>query len=203
MKAAVFFDRDGTLIEDVPYLTDPAKLRLMAGAAEAVRLLQGQGYACIVITNQSAVGRGLLSEARLTEIHAEMRRQFAAEGVRLDGLYYCTTVPVSADRHTIDDPNRKPGPGMLQQAARELGLALGESWMVGDMLSDILAGVNAGCRSILVLTGNGQSVDARHPAVAHVAADVLEAARYIVGRGRADSGAQGTAVVSHSKDGRG
>ncbi len=179
MKPAVFFDRDGTLIQDVPYLTDPAKVRLIPGAAQAVRTLQALGYACIVITNQSAVGRGLLSLQRLEEIHAEMNRQFAAESVRLDGIYFCTTVPVSADRHTIDDPNRKPGPGMLRQAARELGLQLEASWMVGDMLSDILAGANAGCRSILVLTGNGRTVDPNHPAVTHVAADALEAASFI------------------------
>jgi D-glycero-D-manno-heptose 1,7-bisphosphate phosphatase len=181
MKPAVFFDRDGTLIEDVHYLADPARVRLLPRAAEAVRRLQASGFACVVITNQSAVGRGLLTLETLEAIHKEMNRQFAEEEVCLDGLYFCTTVPKTGDRVTVEDPDRKPGPGMLLRAARELGLDLRASWMVGDMLSDVLAGVNAGCRSILVQTGRGRLVEAGHEAATQVVEDVLEAARLIVG----------------------
>ena len=180
MKPAVFLDRDGTLIEDVHYLNDPAKVRLLAGASEAIQVLKSLGFVCVIVTNQSAVGRGWLTREGLNVIHAEMNRQFWEQNVRLDGLYICTTVPATSDRTTIDDTDRKPGPGMLLRAARDLGLALSESWMVGDMLSDILAGRNAGCRgSILVRTGKGQTVDAHHDAITHIADDVFRAALFI------------------------
>jgi D-glycero-D-manno-heptose 1,7-bisphosphate phosphatase len=203
MKPAVFFDRDGTLIEDVHYLSDPARVRLAPGAAEAVRRLQAEGFACVVITNQSAVGRGLLTLETLAEIHTEMHRQFAQHAVVLDGLYFCTTVPTTGDRATIDDPNRKPGPGMLLRAARELDLDLAASWMVGDMLSDILAGVNAGCRSILVRSGHGHQVDPQHQAITHVAGDVLQAAQFVLGQRPArrptPAAASGAAVLSEKE----
>jgi D-glycero-D-manno-heptose 1,7-bisphosphate phosphatase len=183
MRPAVFFDRDGTLIEDVHYLADPGKVRLLPGAAEAVRDLQSLGFACVVITNQSAVGRGLLNVPTLDAIHAEMHRQFAEHQVRLDGLYYCTSVPESKDRTVIDDPDRKPGPGMLIRAANELRLDLGDSWMIGDMLSDILAGKNAGCRgSILIRASHRKLPDISHEAIDWIAEDALSAARYIAGR---------------------
>lgn len=180
MRAAVFFDRDGTLIEDVPYLSDPARVRLIPGAAEAIHLLQSLGYACIVVTNQSAVGRGILSEARLAEIHAEMHRQLSLHGAKLDGLYYCPLAPATSDRSRIDHPDRKPGPGMLLRASRDLPLDLSRSWMVGDMLSDMLAGRNAGCRAtICVRTGRSDAVPADDPATDHVVGNVLDAARLI------------------------
>jgi D-glycero-D-manno-heptose 1,7-bisphosphate phosphatase len=180
MRAAVFFDRDGTLIEDVPYLSDPAKVRLIDGAAEAIRNLQALDYACVVVTNQSAVGRGMLSEPRLAEIHAEMYRQFAAQGVKLDGLYYCPLAPSTPDRTTVDHPDRKPGPGMLLRAAREMLLDLSRSWVVGDMLSDVLAGRNAGCRgTIYISSGEGGALLSDHQAIDHVVKDVFEAAQVI------------------------
>jgi len=182
MRAAVFLDRDGTLIEDVHYLSDPHKVRLLPDAPEAIRTLQAAGFACVVVTNQSAVGRGMLTVDRLNAIHAEMDRQLLEHVVRLDGLYYCPAAPVTADRSTIDDPDRKPGPGMLLRAARDLNLLLNESWMVGDMLSDILAGKNAGCRgSILVRSGKGHTVDITDQAISYVADDILSAARFILG----------------------
>ncbi|MFO0887978.1 MAG: HAD-IIIA family hydrolase [Isosphaeraceae bacterium] len=154
---AVFLDRDGTLIEHVHYLSSPDQVRLLPGAAEAVNRLRRAGYACIIVTNQSAIGRGIISEEQLRQIHVEMNRQLAEQGAMLDGIYFCPDVPTSDDRTIVDNPERKPGPGMLLRAAAELGLDLHASWMVGDVISDVLAGWNAGCRSILVASGQTRS----------------------------------------------
>lgn len=159
-RPAIFLDRDGTIIEAVHYLADPAKVRLLPGAAGAIKRLREAGYACVVVTNQSAIGRGLLTVEGLHEVHAEFCRQLAEAGAGIDGFYFCPTVPSSDDRTALDDPNRKPGPGMLLQAASDLGLDLALSWMVGDMVSDILAGHNAGCRgAIFVACGQGHADD--------------------------------------------
>jgi histidinol-phosphate phosphatase family protein len=158
---AVFLDRDGTLIEHVHYLADPELVRLIPGVAEALVRLRRMGYRRVVVTNQSAIARGILTEERLAEIHAEMERQLAAAGASVDAIYFCPDGPTSDSRMVIENPYRKPGPGMLLQGARELGLDLGASWMVGDMVSDALAGFNAGCRSILVQSGQGSGEDVR------------------------------------------
>lgn len=146
----MFLDRDDTLIANVPYLSDPAGLRILPGASEALGELRRAGFALVLITNQSAVGRGLITEARLDEIHGELNRLLAEQGAALDAIYFCPDAPLGDDRTIVENPNRKPGPGMLLRAAAELGLNLDASWMVGDLISDVLAGLNAGCRNILV-----------------------------------------------------
>jgi D,D-heptose 1,7-bisphosphate phosphatase len=166
LRPAVFLDRDGTLIEHVHYLSDPGRVRLLPGAAEAIGKLRRSGFACVLITNQSAVGRGMITEARLHQIHAEMDRQLAERGAALDAIYYCIDVPSGDDRTIVENDDRKPGPGMLRRAAAELGLDLSTSWMVGDLVSDVLAGLNAGCKSILVRSGQGSHADADDPAIA-------------------------------------
>ncbi len=157
-RPAAFLDRDGTIIEHVHYLTDPRDVRLLPGAAGAIRRLREAGYACVVVTNQSAIGRGMLTEAGAVQlIHDEMNRQLAAEGVAVDAIEFCPDLPSGSDRTAVESLDRKPGPGMLFRAAEELGLDLDASWMVGDLVSDVLAGINAGCRgSILVRTGPGR-----------------------------------------------
>ena len=152
-RPAVFLDRDGTLIEHVHYLSDPALVRLLPGAAEALKRLRRAGFARVLVTNQSAIGRGMLTEERLDQIHTEMNRQLAACGATIDAIYYCPDAPAGDDRTVVENPDRKPGPGMLLRAAADLKLDLGASWMVGDLISDVLAGLNAGCRSILVESG--------------------------------------------------
>ncbi len=185
LRPAVFLDRDGTLISLVPYLTDPDDVRLVPGAGAALRSLQMAGYALVLITNQSVVGRGLLSEDGLAEVHVELRRQLADHGARLDGIYYSTAIPDSPDRGRIEHPDRKPGPRLLLRAARELRLDLGSSWMVGDMLSDVLAGRNAGCQStILVRTGYGATEPMEHGAVDFVVDDLTSAATLILSTAR-------------------
>ncbi|MDG3008133.1 D-glycero-alpha-D-manno-heptose-1,7-bisphosphate 7-phosphatase [Paludisphaera mucosa] len=156
-RPAVFLDRDDTLIVDVPYLADPAGLRVLAGAATALAALRRAGYALVLATNQSAVGRGLITEERLRTIHDELERLLAADGATLDAIYYCTHAPRSDDRTAVEHPDRKPAPGMLLRAAEELELDLPASWMVGDRVSDVLAGLHAGCRSILV--GSNDTLD--------------------------------------------
>lgn len=153
-RSAIFFDRDGTLIVDVPYLADPARVRLLPGAAEALRLARAAGWACVLVTNQSAIGRGIVTTERLHEIHAAMVRQLDEAGAALDAIYFCPEAPRGDDKSCVEHPDRKPGPGMLQRAARELNLDLARSWIVGDQISDVLAGKNAGCHGgMLVRTG--------------------------------------------------
>ena len=158
-KPAVFLDRDGTLIEHVHYLSDPALVRLLPGAAEALKKLRRAGFAIVLVTNQSAIGRGMFTEDRLDQIHTEMRRQLAACGATIDAIYYCPVAPASDSRSVVEHPDRKPGPGMLLRAASDLKLDLSASWMVGDLISDVFAGLNAGCRSILVESGQAVPKD--------------------------------------------
>jgi len=160
LQPAVFLDRDGTLIEHVPYLSDPSLVRLLPGATEALKRLRHAGFALVLVTNQSAIGRGMLTESRLDQIHSELNQQLAADGVTIDGIYFCPDSPGSDDRTVVQNPDRKPGPGMLLRAAADLKLDLGASWMVGDLISDVLAGLNAGCRSILVQSGQTSPVEA-------------------------------------------
>jgi len=177
LRPAVFLDRDGTLIEHVHYLSDPSRVRLLPGAAEALRRLRQAGFARVLVTNQSAIGRGMFTVERLEEIHAELTRQLAASGATLDGIYYCPDAPAIDDRTVVECPDRKPGPGMLLRAAADMRLDLDASWMVGDLISDVMAGFNAGCRSILVQSGPAAAAEAatlegRCPVVADFSASV-------------------------------
>jgi D,D-heptose 1,7-bisphosphate phosphatase len=138
------------LRKHVPYLSDPALVQLLPGAVDTLKRLRLAGFAVVLVTNQSALGRGMLTEDRLGQIHAELTRQLAAGGATIDGIYYCPAVPAGDDRTIVEHPDRKPGPGMLRRAATDLKLDLAASWMVGDLISDVLAGLNAGCRSILL-----------------------------------------------------
>jgi D-glycero-D-manno-heptose 1,7-bisphosphate phosphatase len=180
MRPAAFLDRDGTVIEHVHHLADPRLVSLIPMAADGIRMMQSMGYACVIITNQSVVGMGKLSLEGLGEIHDVMHRLLEEWGVKLDGVYYCTHAPGTSDRSVIEHADRKPGPGMLLRAAREMNLDLTRSWMLGDMKSDMLAGRNAGVKgTILVRTGKGSELDPADPSVDHVADNLLEAARLI------------------------
>jgi len=175
MKPAVFLDRDGTIIEHVHHLTDPNAVRLIPGAAQGIRSLREQGFLVVVVTNQSVIGRGLLDDAGLAAIHLVMSSMLAREGAAVDAIYYCPVAPPA--KH----PDRKPAPGMLLRAAAELAIALSDSWMVGDSISDVQAGRNAGCfGSILVRTGLGSGADLDDPAVEHVSSSLLHASRFII-----------------------
>lgn len=177
MRAAVFLDRDGTIIEDVPYLADPARVKLLPTSGAALRRLGDAGFLVVVVTNQSAIGRGLLTHDGLAAVHDEMQRQLADFGVELDGHYYCPVAPASDT--AAGHPDRKPAPGMLLRAARELDIDLRRSWMVGDSLRDAQAGRNAGCRGTL-LVRTGPVPPPRHDAVDAVVEDLAEAATHIL-----------------------
>lgn len=181
LKPAVFLDRDGTLIEHVHHLARVEDVRLVPGAGRAVRELTDAGFACVLVTNQSVVGRGIIDVPQLERIHDEMHAQLEAEEARLAGVYFCPLAPTQTDDTVIEHPDRKPGPGMLQRAAKELSLDLQRSWMIGDSMSDILAGRNAGCReSLLVLTGFGAKVLARGAYTGRHATSLVEAARLVL-----------------------
>ncbi len=181
-RRAVFLDKDGTLVEDIPYNVDPQKIRLALGAVEGLSALHENGYALIVVSNQSGVARGLFPERALREVEHSLRRQLAAFGVPLAGFYYCPHHPDgSVDGYAVACRCRKPAPGMLRRAAAELGIDLSEAWMVGDILDDIEAGRRAGCRTVLIDNGNEtewRSGRLRQPH--HRAADLAEAARLIL-----------------------
>jgi len=147
----VFLDRDHTLIEDPGYLTDRSAVKLLPGVETAVKSLSQAGYKVAVVTNQSGIARGLLTEEALENIHDEMRRQLAERGAHLDAIYYCPYHPEgTVERYARESDLRKPQPGMLIEAAKELDIDLKSSWMVGDSPRDIEAGQRAGCRTIRV-----------------------------------------------------
>ena len=149
MRQAVFFDRDGTLMEEVNYCADPSQVRVFRGVPEALRKLKDAGFLNVIISNQSGIGRGYFSEAQYHEVQRELLRQIG-EGL-IDAEYFCPDTP--------DTPSarRKPEPGMLLEAARDCEIDLARSVMVGDKTSDIECARRAGTRSILVATGYGLS----------------------------------------------
>jgi D-glycero-D-manno-heptose 1,7-bisphosphate phosphatase len=183
-RRAVFLDRDGTLVDELGFLAHPGDLRLLPGAAEGVRLLNRAGWRAVVVTNQSGIARGLFGEGELAAVHARLREELARAGATLDGIHHCPHHPTEGApplRRACDC--RKPAPGLLLEAARELGLELGASWTVGDSLRDLEAGERAGLAGgILVLTGKGPEELARHahPESVRTAPDLPAAVRAIL-----------------------
>jgi D-glycero-D-manno-heptose 1,7-bisphosphate phosphatase len=189
-RAAVFLDRDGTLVDELGFLTRAADLRLLPGAAAGVRALNQAGLAVVLVTNQSGIARGLLSEADLAAIHARLARELAGAGAHLDALYHCPHHPQQGQpplRRACSC--RKPEPGLLFAAAREHGLDLARSWVVGDGARDLEAGRRAGVPGrVLVLTGKGRETLAGlaplERARTLIAADLCEAVRQVLAQGR-------------------
>ena len=185
-KAAIFWDRDNTLIADPGYLDDPAKVELLPGAAGAVKRLAEAGFENIIATNQSGIARGLLDEATLGKIHDRLQAMLAAAGAAVDAIYYCPYLPgdeAVVEQYRRDSDLRKPKPGMLLKASLERKIDLVASWSIGNSLRDAQAGRSAGTRTILI--GRQGQVDQdlkeleKNPAVDFVA-DSLEAAAEIV-----------------------
>ena len=167
-RRAIFLDRDGTLNEERGYITELAQFSLYDYAAEAVRRINEAGWLAVVITNQAGIARGLYTESFLDELHATMRTQLLAQGARLDGVYYCPhLMPERFEPHELANAAlqpwrivcdcRKPKPGMLERAARELEIDLSASVIIGDRYGDVEAGHAAGARGALLMTGHGQS----------------------------------------------
>lgn len=151
MSPAVFLDKDGTLVVDVPYNVDPTKIQLYPGVAEALANLHQANYRLIVITNQSGVARGYFPETALTAVEQRLRQLIP---VPLTGFYYCPHYPNGQPPYDKTCDCRKPQPGLLTAAAADHGIDLTASWMVGDILNDVEAGNRAGCCTILIDNGN-------------------------------------------------
>ena len=156
-KRAVFIDRDGTLSEEVGYLNHASRFRLLPRSAAAIKMLNEAGVAAVVITNQAGVARGYFPEERILEVHQRMEELLAADGARLDGIYYCPHHPTAGEPpYRAECDCRKPRPGLLLRAAEELDLDIPGSYMIGDKFSDIELAREAGCKGILTLTGYGR-----------------------------------------------
>ena len=180
----IFIDRDGTINEEVDYLTSPDDLKLLDGAAEAIQEANGLGLRVVVITNQSAVARGLLTEEQLSVIHDALRSQLANRGARVDAIYYCPHLPnASVAQYRKECDCRKPGTGMLQRGVREFSIDLSKSFLIGDKMSDIQTAHNAGTKSVLVLTGYGKAeldlCRQQNVPIDHVADNLLQAMSYV------------------------
>jgi D-glycero-D-manno-heptose 1,7-bisphosphate phosphatase len=152
---AVFLDKDGTLIPDVPYNVDVEQITLQKNILAGLAKLQAKGYKLIIISNQAGVAKGYFTEEKLAHVSDKMRDLFNANGLKLDGFYYCPHHPKGVIiGYNIDCNCRKPKPGMLLRAARDHNIDLEASWMIGDILNDVEAGNRAGCKTILVDNGN-------------------------------------------------
>lgn len=181
-RPALFLDRDGVVIDDTQYVGRVDQIRWIPGSAEAVRRANDAGFAVVVVSNQSGVARGLFGEAEVEIIHRHIRDHFLAEaGATFDRFYYCPHHETEGgERYRIDCDCRKPKPGMLLRAARELDLDLNRSWLVGDRLSDMQAGIAAGCRTILVRTGYGKNVELPEGSPSIVCADLAGAIKIVL-----------------------
>lgn len=164
-QKAFFLDRDGTVNKYVGFLKDITQFELLPGVAKAIQMINNSGYLCIVVTNQPVVARGDVTVRELESIHNKMETLLGAEGAYIDRLYYCPHHPhkgfegeVKALK--IDCDCRKPKPGMLIQASKNLNIDLSKSWMIGDGESDIKCGKNAGCKTALISTGSDESYGA-------------------------------------------
>jgi D-glycero-D-manno-heptose 1,7-bisphosphate phosphatase len=157
MRPTIFLDRDGVIIENRPnYVRDWAEVEFIPGVLDALAALAGSEFAIVIVTNQAGIGKGLIARAVADSINQKIRDAIVQAGGRVDGIYVCP--------HTDADQCacRKPKPGLLLQAARELSLDLARSWMVGDALTDLQAGQAAGVQTVLVLSGRGSEQKATH-----------------------------------------
>lgn len=184
-RRAVFLDRDGVLIEDVDLLVGPERVRVLDGVPAALDALAEAGFRLVVVTNQTVVARGLASERDVDDLHEEMRELLP----QLDAVYVCPHHPnATLAAFRADCECRKPRPGLLVRAARDLGLDLRASTIVGDRISDVAAGAAAGCATVLVRSGAHAapaietSVDLRHVVPDHECDDLAAAAGWILGR---------------------
>jgi histidinol-phosphate phosphatase family protein len=178
-RPAVFVDRDGTLVVERGYLSDPGDLELLPGTADALHDLKAGGLPVIVVSNQSGVGRGLFPLSRVYQAMARLREELRRAGVELDGIYFCPHRPEEGCAC------RKPGTGLLERAAEDQELRLRSSFMVGDKLLDVETAHRAGARGVLVRSGYGREEEHRLAGDAaaapdHVADDLAGAARWIV-----------------------
>jgi D-glycero-D-manno-heptose 1,7-bisphosphate phosphatase len=184
MRPAVFLDRDGTIIEERGYLDRLELLELFPFTVDAIRLLNRAGYATVVITNQGGIGRGIIDEPFLRQVHAALDARLAEGNARIDRYYFCPHHPdavIPALRQKCGC--RKPAAGLIEQACREMSLDPGRSVMIGDRRLDVVCGNAAGTRSVLVRTGHGAHEEAMPPGTARPDAilnNLMEAVGWIL-----------------------
>ena len=184
-KKAVFLDRDGTINRDVGYPNSFNQIEIYPYSFEAVRKINASGLLAVITTNQSGVGRGLIAENNLHDIHQKMEAAFAKHDAHFDGIYYCPHYPLSANPvYKKDCSCRKPFSGMALQAAKDLNIDLTKSYMVGDKVEDVQFGLNIKAQSILLLTGFGRKslgkLKERGVRPARVAKNLLTAVNWIL-----------------------
>jgi D-glycero-D-manno-heptose 1,7-bisphosphate phosphatase len=184
LKRAVFLDRDGTLLEEGGYIDRLERVVFFPYTVDAVRLLNQSGFAVVVVTNQSGIGRGLYKEDFVAEAHGHITERLAAGGARIDAFYYCPHHPeATVDGYRRNCDCRKPMPGMLTRAASDLGIDLPSSFVVGDKWHDIEAGQAVGARTVLVRTGYGRAQEETPKAnvrAAAIADNVIAAVSWIL-----------------------
>ena len=189
MKPAVFLDRDGTIIEEMGYLSRLDQIALYPWSTAALRALQQAGYVLVVVTNQGGVARGYFNEPFVHEAHRKLDAMLRAEGISVDGYYYCPHDPAgSVQGYSQPCECRKPAAGLVRRAARDLGLDIGRSFVVGDKWKDVELAQNVGASGVLVRTGYGREVEAAPPDDVRAAAVVntlLDAAEWILAQGPA------------------
>jgi D-glycero-D-manno-heptose 1,7-bisphosphate phosphatase len=192
MRPAVFLDRDGTMIHEVGYLARAQDLRWFPWTADAIRLLNRAGFLVCVTTNQGGIGLGFYGEPFVQELHRTMAATLEAQGAHVDGWFYCPHHPSAIVQDLrVDCDCRKPRPGLIRQALDRLDIDVAGSFVVGDKVSDLGLAESAGARGILVRTGYGDEVVRAHGgdlAAAHVAADLMAAAAWVLETHRAPAG---------------
>ena len=157
MNKAVFLDRDGNIIHDPGYLSDLKKFRFYKNSVKGLKLLQDSGFKLIVLTNQSGVARGFYGEDFVKATHKYMDKLLAAHNVKIDAYYYCPHhVDAQVKKYKMDCECRKPKTGMIDMAVKKFKIDLKQSWSIGDKLTDVKLGKNAGTKTVLVLTGKGK-----------------------------------------------
>ncbi|MCA1992210.1 MAG: HAD family hydrolase [Coleofasciculus sp. S288] len=184
---AVFLDKDGTLIEDVPYNVNPDLMRLTVGAVEGLRSLHAAGYKLIIISNQSGVARGYFPEEALLAVEERSHQLLAEMGVPLVGFYYCPHHPDGTIlKYKINCSCRKPEPGLIFRAAQKHNINLAQSWFIGDILNDVEAGRRAGCKTVLINNGNETEWVLSPLRLPHYIATDLADAAHIISNHRQD-----------------
>lgn len=186
MKPAVFLDRDGTILDELGYLTPSSTIHVYPFSVDAIRQLHRGGYSVVVITNQGGIGLGLYDHAFVDRTHESLHAQLAAGGAHIAGWYYCPHHPEGVvPEFTMTCVCRKPGTGMVEAAARDLQLDLKRSWVVGDQWRDIEVAHRTGARSVLVRTGYGRGLEENWPTdIARptvVTDNLISAAAHILG----------------------
>ncbi len=183
-QVGLFLDRDGTVNEELDFISSPDQVRLIPGSAEAIRGANATGLKVFIITNQSGIARGFLTEQQLDEVHTRLLKLLEDEHASIDGIYYCPHHPeLGNERYRRDCDCRKPRPGLLRQAALKSNVDLKRSFLVGDRLIDIETGKAAGTTNVLVLTGYGEeeyeASRKNELAIDYVARDLLEGWQFI------------------------